>query len=172
MRYLTPVVAIAAIFLSGCELLTAVIERQAISKDEFSFNRAEFTRVDIPFITPNAKAEFKVVLGVKNPNPVAAVVDKLDYELLLQDQSVSSGALSSNFRVEAGGNQEMVLPFSITYDGLTKPVLDAFQAREVAVGVKGMSHLSTPVGTLDFPMQVAGRSTIDQLLQLPLPFTL
>lgn len=170
MRNLLPFLAVSATLLPGCELLTGFVERQAISKAEFSFNRAEFSRVDIPFITPNAKIEFKVVLGVKNPNPVAAVLDKFDYQLLLQDQTVSTGAMGTDFRVAAGSNQEMVLPFSITYDSLTRPILDAIQAREVAVGVKGVSHLSTPIGTLDFPMQVGGRSKIDQLLQFPLSF--
>lgn len=174
MRKLLPLLAVSATFLSGCELLAGFVERQAITKAEFSFNRAEFSRIDIPFITPNAKVAFNVVLGVKNPNPVAAVLDKFDYEMFLQDQSVGTGALPKDFRVEAGGSQEMVLPFAITYDSLAKPVLDSIQAalqsKEIGVGVKGVSHLSTPIGTLDFPMQVAGRSKIDQLLQFPLSF--
>lgn len=174
MRVLAPIVAISAMFLSGCELLTAFIERQAITKAEFAFNRAEFTRMDIPFITPDAKVEFKVVLGVKNPNLVAAVIDKLDYQMQLQDQTVGTGAMTDDFRVDAGGNKELVLPFAVSYSSLAQPVLDALnaaiQAKEIGVGVKGMSHLSTPIGTLDFPVEVGGRSKIDQLLRLPFSF--
>jgi len=172
MRVSVPLLAVSAVFASGCDILTMFLERQAITKAEFAFNRAEFSRIDIPFITPDARVEFKVVLDVKNPNSMAAVLDKFDYEARLQEQAVGSGSLPEDFRVEAGGKKEMVLPVAVRYESLARPVLDALQgaiqAKEIAVGVKGTSHLTTPVGTLDFPMQVGGRQKIDTLLQLPL----
>lgn len=175
MRVLATLLALMVVpGLSGCGLLSALVERQAIAKAEFSFKRAEFSRMDIPFVTPDARVEFKVILGVKNPNPVAAVLDRLDYEIRLQDSPVGAGQMTDDFRVAAGGTEELVLPVSVKYDSLARPALEtlqaALEAREIGLGVWGTSHLATPIGTLDFPVQVSGRSRLERLLQLPVQF--
>lgn len=165
-RVMRAVVAalVAAAGLPGCGLASAVIERQAISRAEFSFVRADVQRADLPFLDPAARADLRVVLGVRNPNPVAAVLDRLDYQVLVADHVVSEGALAEEFRVGAGGRAELVLPVAIRYQGVARPVLETIERRELALAIRGVSHLATPLGTLDFPLEVGGRANLDSLV--------
>jgi LEA14-like dessication related protein len=150
--------AFLVLLIAGCDLLGAIAARQAITKAEFSFKTAEITNLDVPLLVQNPGADLKITLGVKNPNPISALLDKLDYQVMLQGQSVATGELSDEFKVEPGASRDLVLPISLKYASLPDPIVDALLKREVSVGIKGASHLSTPLGTLDFPMEVGGRT--------------
>ncbi|MBM3269341.1 MAG: LEA type 2 family protein [Candidatus Sericytochromatia bacterium] len=150
--------ALLVALLPGCGLWTAFAERQAITKAEFSFKSAAVTRVDLPFIGPDPRADLDVTLLVKNPNSIAAALDRLDYQVYVSGQQIGAGSLAKDFRVEAGATRDLVLPVSIRYEGLAQPVLDAILRREVALTLKGTSHLATPVGSLDFPVEVSGKT--------------
>jgi LEA14-like dessication related protein len=147
---------LCACALGGCGLVTAVAERQALTRAEFSFKTAEFTHLGVPVIDADPRAELNVTLGVKNPNPIAAALDRVDYEVVVQETVVGRGALSRDFRVEAGKSRDLVLPVTVRYAGLAAPVLDALLERRIAVAIRGTSHLTTPIGTLAFPLEVRG----------------
>lgn len=152
MRMLAPLCL--ALFLSGCDLAGALIERQAITRAEFDFNRANFIHADIPLLVPNAKTDLEIVLEVKNPNPVTARLDRLTYQILLAGSPVGIGALSQDFTVAAGATQELVVPVSIPYAGLESSVVEALLKRRIELGFKGTSHLATPIGDLKFPVEI------------------
>ncbi|MBM3275843.1 MAG: LEA type 2 family protein [Candidatus Sericytochromatia bacterium] len=151
--------AFLVMLLAGCDLVGAIASRQAITRAEFSFKTAEITNLDVPLLVQNPGADLKVTLGVKNPNPIA-LLDKLDYQVTLQGQPVATGFLGEEFKVEPGASRDLILPISVKYSALPDPIVDALLKREVAVAIKGASHLSTPFGTLDFPMEVGGRTAI------------
>lgn len=146
--------------LSGCTGLTDFIaERQAITRAEFSFERVELQHADIPLVTPNAKADLRVILKVKNPNSVTARLDRLDYEVYLEGTKVGSGAMTDDFSVPAGASKELPLPVAVPYAGLPEPALQAILARRAKIRVTGVSHVSTPLGRIDYPIDLEHTTT-------------
>lgn len=146
--------------LAGCDsLLGFIAERQAIAKADFAFERVELQSLDIPFLTPDAKANMRVVLKVTNPNPTKARLDRLDYEFFLEGARVGEGAMTDDFSVEAGSSKELVLPLSIPYQGLPDPAFKALQARRAAMTLKGNSLIDTPLGRLSYPVETSYTAT-------------
>ncbi|HEY9899968.1 MAG TPA: LEA type 2 family protein [Pantanalinema sp.] len=163
MRLATPILMsgmLVTTALAGCSGLSDFItERQAITKAEFSFERVELQHMDVPVVTPNAKADLRVILKVKNPNAVTARLDRLDYEVYMEGHQVGAGAMTEDFSVEAGGSKELPLPVAVPYAGLPEPTLQAILARRAQFRIKGISHVSTPLGRLDYPFEVEHTAT-------------
>lgn len=146
--------------IAGCDgVLDFIAQRQAISRAEFAFERVELQHADIPFVTPGAKADMRIVLRVKNPNPITARLDRLDYRFFLEGTQVGEGNMTEDFSVDAGATRELVLPVSIPYTGLPEPVLKAIQARRAAMTLKGTSHLDTPLGRIEYPVETSYTSS-------------
>lgn len=142
--------------LAGCEgLMDFIAQRQAISQAEFAFDRIELQSLDIPYVKPDARANMRVILQVKNPNTITARLDRLDYQVLLEGSQVGEGAMTDDFAVEAGATRELVLPLSIPYQDLPEPVIQAIQARRAAMTLKGQSHLDTPLGRISYPVETS-----------------
>ena len=139
--------------LGGCEVMNAVMQRAALAKADFSLERVALLAADLPF-TPNAKADMQVVLGIANPNDIAVLLDKLDYELFLQGVRVGTGATGGDFSVDPGAKKELALTVAVPYAGLPQAVLTAITQRKADVAFKGISHLKTPLLTLDYPVEV------------------
>jgi LEA14-like dessication related protein len=142
------------IALGGCGAQTFVAERQAISQAQFDFERLVLRRADVPLLNPEAGAEFDVVLRVTNPNSVDARLDQLDYDLYLEGQKVGSGAMTNDFAVPAGATDTLILPITLKYQGLPSLAIEAMQKRQANVTLKGVSHLATPFGRLDYPVEL------------------
>ncbi len=146
--------------LAACDgLMGFIAERQAITKAEFAFDRVELQSLDIPLITPDPKANLKVVLKVTNPNAITARLDRLDYTFFLEGTQVGEGAMTDDFSVEAGSSRELVLPLSIPYQGLPQPALTAIQNRRAAMTLKGTSQIATPLGRLSYPVETSYTAT-------------
>lgn len=143
-----------AVALGGCGAQTFVAERQAISQAQFAFERLVLRQADVPLLNPDAGAAFDVVLKVTNPNSVDARLDQLDYDLYLEGQKVGSGAMTEDFAVPAGATDTLILPVKIKYQGLPSLATEAMQKRQANVTLKGVSHLDTPFGRLDYPVEL------------------
>lgn len=145
--------------LPGCGAGSFVAERQAIAQAKFEVDHLVLRRADVPFISPDAGADLEVVLKVTNPNTVIAKLDRLDYTLLVEGQPVGTGATTSDFEVPANGTALLALPVSIKYQGLPTVVMDALQQRAANITVRGVTHLATPLGRLDYPLEINHRAT-------------
>ncbi|HEY9856783.1 MAG TPA: LEA type 2 family protein [Stenomitos sp.] len=145
--------------VSGCDALGFLAERQAIARAQFDFARAELAGADVPFLTPDSGADLRIVLKVTNPNPLTARLDKLDYDVFLEGTKVGTGTMAQDFAVDANTSKELTLPVHVPYQGLPEAALKAIQARQAALRVAGTSHLSTPLGTLSYPIEVSRTAT-------------
>lgn len=139
--------------LQGCGFMEAIAQRQAITRTEFNFDAVQFVGADLPLVTPDAGTRLNLIFNVRNPNPVTATLDKLDYTVFLEGGQVATGTMPETFNVPAGETKQLVLPIKVPYTGLSAPVLAALNKRQATFQLKGISHLATPLGTLDFPVE-------------------
>jgi LEA14-like dessication related protein len=142
----------APALLAGCGTGRAIEERKAIAQATFAFDRVTVERADIPFTSPDAGADLQVVLRVTNPNDITARLDRMDYQVFIEDAAVGTGLFPGGFAVEPGQTAELALPLTIRYTSLPGTVMQAIQARKGNVTVQGTSHISTAFGTLDYPI--------------------
>jgi LEA14-like dessication related protein len=142
----------APVALSGCGLTDYIAQRAAIAKADFKFDHVALTSADIPFVTPDAKANLQVVLNVTNPNPVTARLDRLDYTLLMEGSQVGAGATSEDFAVDPGATKPLTLSLAIPYLGLPQLVIDALQKRQATFTLNGTSHLKATIAGVDIPL--------------------
>lgn len=147
------------VVLGGCGVADFLAERQAIARAQFEFARAELVGADVPFLTPDAGADLKLVLKVTNPNPITARLDRLDYDVFLEGAKVGAGSMTQDFAVSANASKELTIPVHVPYQGLPDAALKAIQARRAAVRVAGTSHLSTPLGGIAYPVEVSHTTT-------------
>lgn len=144
-----------AVGLGGCDLAQGVAERQAITKAEFAFDHVELKRLDLPLLTPDAGVGLDLFLSVKNPNPVTARLDRLDYTVLLNDANFAAGSMTQDFSVPAGATASLVLPLTVPYTALPQSALSALEKRAATFTLNGTSHLTTPFGEIGFPVSVS-----------------
>jgi LEA14-like dessication related protein len=82
-------------------------------------------------------AKLDVVFGVRNPNPEDLAVDKLEFELRLNGQSVGRGYVSDAFTVRGFAEERVVSTVDVNYlrmPGAIKAVLEDDEVRAQARG--------------------------------------
>lgn len=150
--------AATAAMLAGCGANNFVAERQAIAQTEFTLAQVLLDRVDMPFFGENPGAQMRLALDVKNPNPITARLDRMDYQVFMEGQHVGDGALAQEFAVEAGQTGRLELPVFVPYRSFPDATR-VFQARKAHLTLKGVSHVATILGAIDFPVEVSREVT-------------
>jgi LEA14-like dessication related protein len=82
-------------------------------------------------------AKLDVIFGVRNPNPEDLAVDKVEYELRLNGQSVGRGYVSEPFTIRGFGEEKVVSTVDVNYlrmPGAIKAILDDDNVRAQARG--------------------------------------
>lgn len=148
----------AAALLAGCGTGNFIAERQAIAETQFTLDHVVLERADLP-IGANPGAQLRLALDVKNPNPITARLDRMDYQVFMDGAHVGTGALAQEFAVEGGQTGRLELPVFVPYSGLTGVASQALQARKAFMTLKGTSHVATPLGAIDFPVEVSREVT-------------
>ena len=83
-------------------------------------------------------AKLDVVFGVRNPNPSDLAVDKMEFELLLNGNSVGRGYVAEPFTIRGFGEEKVISTVDVSYlrvPGAIKAVLEDDQVRAQARGV-------------------------------------
>lgn len=140
--------------LPACGVQNAIEERKAIAQAGFEFDHVRLERADVPFVSPDAGADLVIALRVSNPNDITARLDRLDYQVSLAGAPVGTGAFPGGFAVAAGETALLTLPLRLRYANLPDVALRALTERRAEVGVEAVSHISTPLGTLDYPVSL------------------
>lgn len=145
--------------LPGCSLVEGLQERQALAKAEFSFERIELVSADVPLLTADPKADFKLVLRVYNPNTITARLDQLTYTALMEGEQVATGTTGDAFAVSPKATNDLTLPLTFHYSQLPASALNAIQKRGATFGLQGTSTMNTPIGSLALPFAVTKQAT-------------
>ena len=146
--------------LTGCsDLLSKVTQGIAVTQLQFAFDKVELKRVDIPLITPNASADLLVTLKATNPNPVAAALDRISFDVLMDGNQVGTGLLNNGLSVGPNTSGSFGVLVTIPYSGLPGAAMSAIQNRKALVTLRGTSAVSTPLGNIAVPISLSQNVT-------------
>lgn len=126
------------IFITGCIFIQ---ERINVKNLKFSYKDAFIEALTIDRI------KFGVNLQVYNPNPIDAVIDKLDYVVYFEGIKAISGSTKETYEIKAQGSRIITVYGNILFSDLP----DLFKAIKSSYGksrVKITAELSPEVKTI------------------------
>src|SRR5260370_25964822 len=101
--------------------------------------------------------DFDLTVGVENPNPVGLKLDRIDFNLLVNDNPIATGFNSDRVIIPARGLGNVHLRTHVSYDNIRtifRDVADLVQGNRANYALRGNAEYDTPVGRLTFPLSV------------------
>ncbi len=141
-RFFSLLVLLSLFLLGSC--VPALIKPD-LSLQEIELTGVSFSSMDLAFI-----------VKVKNPNSVGVKIEKLSYQLDLNDISLGAGELSAPIFLKASGIETIPLPFSTSFNGISNLVKMILGENEVNYQLRGKVVLSKFWIKQEFPLDSKG----------------
>ena len=184
------IILFATIFLSGCGVVNQIAGLTAFSQSEYSFNSISniqlgninlgggqtLSLANIAAVSSLLSgAQQSIPLGmtinldVTNPNPVAAVLNSVDFDIIINDMALTSGVINTPMRVEAG--QTAVMPISIGVD--LRTLINSYSQQQVTSAFSsflGITNTPANVTVRLRPSLMVGNTPIPSPVAIPVSF--
>lgn len=146
--------AFVTLALSGCSTVAKALN---IVNPRYSIRDVQ-PRVALALPLSASSIDFDFTLGVDNPNSVGLRLDRVDFDLLVNDNPVLN-SVSNDPRVEipARGLGTVHLRTRLGYENartLFRDIADAVQGNRARYQIRGNAYYDTPLGQMRFPVTV------------------
>lgn len=146
--------AFVTLALSGCGSVAKALN---IVNPRYSIRDVQ-PRVALALPLSASSIDFDFTLGVDNPNSVGLRLDRVDFDLLVNDNPVLN-SVSNDPRVEipARGLGTIHLRTRLGYENartLFRDIADAVQGNRARYQIRGNAYYDTPLGQMRFPVTV------------------
>jgi LEA14-like dessication related protein len=115
--------------------------------------------VALPLSASSIDLEFDV--GVDNPNDVGIRLDRLDFDVLINDNPVVSRVVSDQgIQIPARGIGNVHLRTRVDYNNIRtiwREVSDVIAGNKARYQIRGNAYYNTPIGQMRFPVTVYSR---------------
>jgi len=101
--------------------------------------------------------DFDLLVAVDNPNSVELRLDRMDFNLLVNDRPVVDGFTDQRISIPARGVGDVSIRARVGYDSLRSIFQDVaaqVQGGRARYELRGTAYYNTPVGQLRFPLTV------------------
>lgn len=145
--------AMLPLLTAGCQSLAGL---QIVNPSYFIRQVHPHVSFALPLSASSIDLDFDI--GVKNPNRVGLNLERIDFDVLVNESHVVDGVSSDRVSIPAHGTGEVRLRTSIGYGNLRslfREVADVIQGDRARYQVQGRAYYRTPLGLLDFPFDVA-----------------
>ena len=143
----------ASILLTGCSMLA---RRLKIVNPTYSIRDIR-PRVDIAIPLSASSIDFDFMLGVDNPNSVGLRLDRLDFNVFVNDNPIVDGFTNDRINIPARGYGDVPFRIRVGYGNIRsifRQVADLVRGNRARYEVRGRAYYSTPIGQLQFPVSV------------------
>lgn len=140
--------------LSGCSTIARGLN---IENPRYSIRDIR-PRVDIAIPLSASSIDFDFTLGVDNPNSVGLRLDRVDFDLLVNDQHVLNSTSTQDVEIPSRGFGEVRLRSRVGYDNIRsifRQVTDVINGNRANYALRGTAYYNTPIGALKFPVTVS-----------------
>ncbi|MDP9362507.1 MAG: LEA type 2 family protein, partial [Acidobacteriota bacterium] len=105
--------------------------------------------------------DFDITLGVDNPNSVGLRLDRLDFDLLINDNPIlTSVRTDQGIHIPAHGIGDVHLRTRVGYaniQAIFRQVADIVQGNRARYTIRGDAWYNTPIGQKRFPLTLYSR---------------
>ena len=147
-------IAIAAVsILSGC---SSVAQALNIVNPRYSLQNFH-PRLNIAIPPSASTIDFDFDLGVDNPNSVGLRLDRIDFDLLADNNRLLTTTSTQQVRIPARGFGAVHLTSRVGYNDIRtifREVVDMIQGNRAQYQVNGTAYYDTPAGSMRFPVTV------------------
>ncbi len=152
-------IALAAmtLILSGCSTLARNLD---IVNPSYTIRDIR-PRVDIALPLSASSLDFDFTLGVNNPNRVGLRLDRVDFNLFINDSRILDGISDQRINIPANGYGDVHVRARVGYDSIRsifREVADVIQGNRARYEIRGNAYYNTPIGTMKFPVTVYSSS--------------
>ncbi len=138
--------------MMGCQVLAGILQRESI-------RRCEFDLEDVQIEAQSAlDLKLKILLGITNPNPYPVIVDRLAFDLFINNNNAGKGSHEEQVTIQSAERQVITLDFQTTVAQVGAGVLSSLSNGQVLYRLKGHAFVETEsFGELKFPLTVEDR---------------
>lgn len=140
--------ALVTVALSGCSTLNVINPTYSLR------NVSPRLNLGIP---PSMDVDLTV--GVDNPNPVSLRLDRLDFDLLINNNAVLNNVVSEQgIHIPARGIGDVHLLAHVNFSNLQsiyREIIDVVQGNRATYQIRGNAYYNTPIGQMRFPVTVS-----------------
>lgn len=144
---------VAALMLSGCSSVARALN---IENPRYSIRDIR-PRVDIALPLSASSIDIDFAVEVDNPNDVGLRLDRIDFDLFINNSRILDSVSQQNIRIPANGRGDVRLSTRIGYQnlrGLWNEVVDVVRGERARYEIRGNAYYDTPIGTMKFPVTV------------------
>jgi LEA14-like dessication related protein len=144
---------VATLALSGCSTLARNLN---IVNPSYTIRDIR-PRVAIALPLSASSIDFDFTLGVNNPNKVGLRLDKVDFNLFINDSRILDSVTEDRINIPANGYGDVRLRARVGYSNIRSlftEVADLIQGNRARYEIRGNAYYNTPVGQLKFPVTV------------------
>lgn len=150
------VLSVVTLSFSGCRSLAAL----NIINPTYSL-RGVVPHVAIALPLSASAIDFDITLGVDNPNSVGLRLDRLDFDLLINDNPIlTSVRADQGIHIPAHGVGDVHLRTRVGYaniQAIFRQVADIVQGNRARYTIRGDAWYNTPIGQKRFPLTLYSR---------------
>ena len=148
-----------ALVLAATSILSAcstVAQAQNIVNPRYSLQNFR-PRLNIAIPPQASTIDFDFDLGVDNPNSVGLRLDRVDFDLLVNNEHLLNSTSTQQVRIPARGFGAVHLTSRVGYQNIKsifREVVDVIQGNRAQYQVNGTAYYDTPAGAMRFPVTV------------------
>ena len=183
-------ILLATVFLTSCSVVNQITGLHAFSQSEYSFNSISNIQLGnmnlgggqtlslaniaaatslLSGMQQSIPLGMTINLDVTNPNPVAAVLNSVDFDVIINDMQLTSGVINTPIRIEGG--QTAVMPISIGVD--LRNLINSYSQQQVSsafTSFLGITNNPANITVRLRPSLMVGNTAIPSPVAIPVSF--
>lgn len=152
-KILISIMLIAVMAFCSCATLKELIKPPEVTFQNLTFSDMSLFDGTLVFI-------FKV----SNPNPVGATIDKLSYNLKINNNEFINGVLDKGINLSPGGSRNVELPVRVNYLEMFESIKGFIESDDVNYDLSG----AFTIGPFDVPYHTKGDFRVPDLPEISL----
>jgi LEA14-like dessication related protein len=145
--------AVASLTFTGCSTIASALD---LVNPTYSIRDIRpHVAIGLPLSTSSIDFDFN--LGIDNPNKVGLRLDRVDFDLLVNQNRLLSSTTQQAVNIPARGFGEVPLRSRVGYNeirGIWSTVVELIQGNRAQYQVNGTAFYNTPVGAVRWPVTV------------------
>lgn len=153
LTFLCIALSLVTFSITGCSTVASALD---IQNPRYSFRDIR-PRVNVAIPLSASTIDFDMNLGIDNPNKVGLRLDRVDFDLLVNNQQLVNTVSQQGVRIPANGYGEAHLLARVGYQNIRSifnEIVDVIQGNRANYQLRGNAWYDTPAGTLQFPVTV------------------
>lgn len=156
MRTRLAIALLALLLPTGCRALGALA---GIQNPEYSI-RSVRPQIAVALPLSASTIDFDILLEVQNPNSIGLTLDRINFDLLVDNRRIVQGFANEGIRIPAEGIGDVRLEARVGYNelrGLWDEIVQAVRGGRPDYEIRGTAYYDTPLGSLELPFDVRQR---------------